>query len=242
MMKFNVEDKVRIKKDIPVGSELRYIDFLEGMKEDADNEVVFTIKEADKKDNAYSIKEINDIDNGWWICEEWIELVRNDDKILFAKVKPDAIIPTKREEDAGWDIYCCSDEESIVIYPHETKMIPTGLATAFDSKYVAILKERGSTGTKGIGQRSGIIDSGYRNEIFVPITNHNNKPLIITKETNQTTLEILAEDYIIYSYSKAICQMILLELPQLQSEEISYEELKNIKSERGMTCLGQSGK
>ena len=121
-------------------------------------------------------------------------------------------------------------------------MIPTGLATAFDSKYVAILKERGSTGTKGIGQRSGIIDSGYRNEIFVPITNHNNKPLIITKETNQTTLEILAEDYIIYSYSKAICQMILLELPQLQSEEISYEELKNIKSERGMTCLGQSGK
>ena len=28
----------------------------------------------------------------------------------------------------------------------------------------------------------------------------------------------------------------------LQSEEISYEELKNIKSERGMTCLGQSGK
>ena len=28
MMKFNVEDKVRIKKDIPVGSELRFIDFL----------------------------------------------------------------------------------------------------------------------------------------------------------------------------------------------------------------------
>ena len=240
MMKFNVGDKVRIKKDIPVGSELRYVAFLEDMKEDADNEVVFTIKEADKKDNSYSIKEINNIDNGWWICEEWLEKV--GDKFLFAKVRPDAIIPTKREEDAGFDIYSLFDEESIVINPHETKMIPTGLATAFDSKYVAILKERGSTGIKGIGQRSGVVDSGYRNEIFVPITNHNDKPLIITKETNQTTLEILAEDYIIYPYSKAICQMILLELPQLQSEEISYEELKNIKSERGMTCLGQSGK
>ena len=242
MMKFNVEDKVRIKKDIPVGSELRYIDFLEGMKEDADNEVVFTIKEADKKDNAYSIKEINDIDNGWWICEEWIEPVRNDDKILFAKVKPDAIIPTKREEDAGFDIYGLFDEENIVINPHETKMIPTGLASAFSCDYVAILKERGSTGIKGIGQRAGVVDSGYRGEWFVPITNHNSKPLIITKETNSTTLEILAEDYIVYPYSKAICQVIMVEVPKLGIKEISYEELKNIKSERGATCLGQSGK
>lgn len=241
-MKFNVGDRVRIKKDIPVDSMLRGIPFTYSMLEDAEEEKTFIVDIADNKDVSYLCYGITDKDNDWWLCEEWVESAEEKDEILFAKVKPNAIIPTKRNEDAGWDIYSNFEEESIVINPHETKMIPTGLATAFGSKYVAILKERGSTGTRGMGQRSGVVDSGYRNEIFVPITNHNDKPLIITKETNQTTLEILAEDYIIYPYSKAICQMILLELPQLQSKEISYEELKNIKSERGMTCLGESGK
>ena len=231
MMKFKIGDKVRVKESVSWGDTRGGIEFIYDMEKYIGK--IICVEDADWEDNSY-------LYDGYWFCEEWLEEV--EDKILFAKVKPDAIIPTKREEDAGFDIYSLFDEESIVINPHETKMIPTGLATAFDSKYVAILKERGSTGIKGIGQRSGVVDSGYRNEIFVPITNHNDKPLIITKEPNQTTLEILAEDYIIYPYSKAICQMILLELPQLQSEEISYEELKNIKSERGMTCLGQSGK
>ena len=231
MMKFRIGEKVRVKKSVKCGDIHGGIDFVDKMEKYIGK--IICVEDLDWEDGSYFC-------DGYWFCEEWLEEI--EDKILFAKVRPDAIIPTKREEDAGYDIYCCSDEENIVINPHETKMIPTGLATAFDSKYVAILKERGSTGIKGIGQRSGVVDSGYRNEIFVPITNHNDKPLIITKETNQTTLEILAEDYVVYPYSKAICQMILLELPQLQSEEISYEELKNIKSERGMTCLGQSGK
>ena len=232
MMKFKIGDKVRVKESVSCGDIRGGVEFIYDMEKYIGK--IICVEDADWEDNTY-------LYGGYWFCEEWLEEVEAT-KILFAKVKPDAIIPTKREEDAGFDIYGLFDEENIVINPHETKMIPTGLATAFDSKYVAILKERGSTGTKGIGQRSGVVDSGYRNEIFVPITNHNDKPLIITKETNQTTLEILAEDYIIYPYSKAICQMILLELPQLQTKEISYEELKNIKSERGMTCLGQSGK
>ena len=232
MMKFKIGDKVRVKESVSCGDTRGGIEFIYDMEKYIGK--IICVEDADWEDNSY-------LYDGYWFCEEWLEEVEAT-KILFAKVKPDAIIPTKREEDAGFDIYSLFDEENIVINPHETKMIPTGLATAFDSKYVAILKERGSTGIKGIGQRSGVVDSGYRNEIFVPITNHNDKPLIITKETNQTTLEILAEDYIIYPYSKAICQMILLELPQLQTKEISYEELKNIKSERGMTCLGQSGK
>ena len=41
------------------------------------------------------------------------------------------------------------------IEPHETVLVPTGIASAFSSDYVAIIKERGSTGSKGIGQRCG---------------------------------------------------------------------------------------
>lgn len=162
--------------------------------------------------------------------------------IYFAKTKSEATIPSKRKEDAGYDIYACFKEDNVIIQPHETKMIPTGLASSFESGYVFILKERGSTGSKGIGQRCGIIDSGYRNEWFVPITNHNDKPIVITKETNENTLNILKADYIVYPYTKAITQAILFELPDTEVKELSYDELLQIKSERGMGKLGSSGK
>ena len=77
--------------------------------------------------------------------------------VKFAKVRPTAIIPTKREEDAGYDIYANFDEDYMRINPHETKMIPTGIASACDTDYCFILKERGSTGTKGMAQRCGRI-------------------------------------------------------------------------------------
>jgi dUTP pyrophosphatase len=86
------------------------------------------------------------------------------------------------------------------------------------------------------------MDSGWRGEWFVPITNHNTKPLIITKETNKEVLVILSEDYIIHPYSKAICQAVVLPVPELEIEELTYEELLGIKSERGLGCLGSTNK
>lgn len=162
------------------------------------------------------------------------------EKIYFAKVNEKAIIPSKRAEDGAFDIYACFDEDFLIIYPHETKMIPTGLASAFSQDYVAILKERGSTGSKGIGQRCGVIDSGYRGEWFVPLTNHNNTPIIISK-SEETQINI-DEPYITYPYSKAITQCIMVEVPKLGVEEISYEELLKFESERGTGALGSSGK
>jgi dUTP pyrophosphatase len=159
--------------------------------------------------------------------------------IKFAKVKPNAIIPSKREEDAGFDVYACFDEDNLIIQPHETKLIPTGIASAFSNDYVFVYKERGSTGTKGMGQRAGVIDSGFRGEWLVPITNHNEKPLIITKETD---VAALLEDYIVYPYTRAIAQSLFLPVPKTTIEEISYEELKKIESDRGSGMLGSSQK
>lgn len=160
-------------------------------------------------------------------------------KIKFAKIRPEAIIPTKRDEDAGFDIYACFDEEYIKLNPHETKMIPTGIASACDKDYCLILKERGSTGTKGIAQRCGIIDSGYRNEIFVPITNTTNKTLIITKNPLENNPY---SSVIYYPVSKAICQALVIPIPSCEVEIISYEELQQIPSERGKGALGSSNK
>lgn len=163
-------------------------------------------------------------------------------KVKFARKSVGVIMPSKRKEDAGFDIYANFTRENVVINPNETKMISTGIISSFPTGYVMILKERGSTGSKGIGQRCGVIDSGYRGEWFVPLTNHNDKPILITKETNEDTLKILSEDYIIYPYGKAICQAILFELPETETEEVSVDEIMNDESERGSGALGSSGK
>lgn len=157
--------------------------------------------------------------------------------IYFAKVRPDAKIPTKRVEDAGYDIYANFDDNYKIIMPHETQMIPTGIASACSDDYCFILKERGSTGTKGIAQRCGVIDSGYRGEWFVPITNTTDKPIIIFKAGHKPTL---FTEFIEYPYEKAICQAMLVPVPKTEVKEISFEDLKNIKSERSDGALGSS--
>lgn len=161
-------------------------------------------------------------------------------KIKFAKIRDKAIIPSKRDEDAGYDIYACLDKPYMVIMPHETKMIPTGIASACDKDYCFILKERGSTGTKGIAQRCGVIDSGYRNEWFVPVTNTSNKLLIIGDEVKRE--EFKDYDAIFYPTTKAICQALIISVPPSEVEEISYDNLVKISSERGMGALGSSNK
>lgn len=163
-------------------------------------------------------------------------------ELYFAKVKPNAIIPTKDSENAGWDVYACFEEDYFVIKPHETIMIPTGIASAFSEDYVAVLKERGSTGTKGIAQRCGVIDSGFRGEWKAPVTNVNDKPIIIAKDPSYFKNYELYNNAIIYPYSKAICQALLLPVPKMEVEEIGFDELKEIPSERGFGMLGSSKK
>ena len=164
-------------------------------------------------------------------------------KLYWAKVKENAIIPTKREEDAGYDLYPCFEEEYLEILPLHTKLVPLGVASAFDSDYVMLLKERGSTGTKGMAQRAGVIDSGSRGEYMAPVTNVNDKPLcIVKKEVLETWNEDQKEKYILYPYEKAVCQGVLLKMPQLESETLSYDELKKIASLRNDGRLGSSGK
>ena len=164
-------------------------------------------------------------------------------KLYWAKVKENAIIPTKREEDAGYDLYPCFEEEYLEILPLHTKLVPLGVASAFDSDYVMLLKERGSTGTKGMAQRAGVIDSGYRGEYMAPVTNVNDKPLcIVKKEVLETWDEDQKEKYILYPYEKAVCQGVLLKMPHLESETLSYDELKKIASLRNDGRLGSSGK
>lgn len=166
--------------------------------------------------------------------------------IRFKLLSNEAMLPEKDDGDAGYDIYASFEDNWIIIEPHTTEMIPTGIASAFSNDYVAVLKERGSTGTRGMGQRAGIIDASYRGEWFVPITNHNDYPIAIVKEVwlDEFKAQLDAENIKIYPYNKAICQALFLPVPKLNIEQISKIEFaeKYANTKRGEGALGSSGK
>ena len=157
-------------------------------------------------------------------------------EVYFGRLHPAARLPMKRAEDAGYDLYSVLSY-AVCLSPGETRLIPTGICSAFSSDYVAVVKERGSTGSKGLGVRAGIIDSGYRGEWFVALTNHNAKPLVIGPDDVK-----LGDDVIHYPWSKAIAQFLFLPVPSLNIVEVEVEAIQASESERGRGALGSSGK
>lgn len=164
--------------------------------------------------------------------------------VYFARLRSGAVIPSKREEDAGYDIYACPEGDFLCIPPMQTSIIPTGIASAFPSGFYFQVQERGSTGSRGIAKRCGVIDSGYRGEWFLTTTNLNPVPLYIANPSMRRHFDQLAqkESFIVHYTDKAIAQAVFLRLPQTEILEISPEELIAIPSQRGDGKLGSSNK
>ena len=173
-----------------------------------------------------------------------------ENEIAFAKIRETAIIPSKKLEDAGYDLYANFEEDYFVIEAGKTRAVPTGIACAFSSKYYIQIEERSSTGKLGIKKSSGVFDSGYRGEYFIMTYNTNDKPLVISKiavEEMPEAFEVGEKTYktaevIVYPYTKAICEAVVQEVPVLKEIELTYEELCSIASERGKGGFGSSGK
>jgi dUTP pyrophosphatase len=173
----------------------------------------------------------------------------SDDVIIkFAKVdkESDAKIPCKENENAGYDIYACFKDDFMKIQAHETALVPTGIASALPIDKYFQIEERGSTGSKGLKKSAGVIDSGFRGEWFVAITNTNDKDLYIAKDNVipnlQAAADLLQTKIIIYPYKKAIAQAVLHDVHTSVIEEMSYAKLSKIPSSRGVSMLGESGK
>ncbi len=178
-----------------------------------------------------------------------------------------AKIPTKRDEDAGFDIYTI--EEDVEIPPHGQHLFSTGLQVAPSKGWWLAVWDRGSTGSIGEHIHCGVVDNGYRNELFICIKNDNPYPVKFTNKEEKGlhthkewvnipsnseiapgvfTLEYLQEekdviDYLVYPTSKAICQVIPILQPQCLSYEVSDAEWAMLTpTQRGEGKLGSSGK
>ena len=155
-----------------------------------------------------------------------------------------AVVPSKREEDAGLDIYALYEQSYHLLKPLEIWLAPTGIATQFSKDWVLLLHERSSTGIKGIAKRAGVIDSGYRGEIKVALQNNSSKYIIfISREIEEEEVlekeQLSREQVIFYPQEKAIIQAILMYAPHPQIIEIDdFDE----DSSRGEGGFGSSGR
>ena len=165
--------------------------------------------------------------------------------IYWDKLNERAKLPSKRDEDAGFDIYSDSTE-NIILKPNETKFFTTGLRSAFPSNYWIEIKERGSTGAVGLSVRSGVIDSGYRGEWKIMLTNVNKYPVEFSHDVDKVTYikgKIFKNKIkkVIYPLTKAIAQAVVIPLPTIQCY-CDKDKVDGAKSNRGETGWGASGK
>lgn len=93
-------------------------------------------------------------------------------------------LPTRgSEEAAGWDLYAYAPEEyedyQFTIYPNEVIKVRTGVAIELDKGTAALVLPRSGLATKqGLrpANTPGLIDSDYRGEVIVALTNDSDQP------------------------------------------------------------------
>ena len=210
------------------------------------------VKSIDKEKTEMTV-EFKDVDGKWkevtrklW---EFNKFHKKEEKetLKFAKIKEDAIIPSKREEDAGYDLYSNIEPrflDGVPVYEQllekgTVNKIHTGIASSMSNKYfLSVKSERSSVAKLGINVLAGVIDSGYQGEIMimvVPLV----KNILITSEADEVEE---FDDVIHYPYNRAIAQGILLPVADVCVEEVSYDVLLSKKTERGVSGWGSSGK
>lgn len=141
--------------------------------------------------------------------------------IKFKKLKPNATVPTQGSEyAAGYDLYACIDEP-IIIQPHETVKIGTGIAITppivnftVDIKsnknhtyyrhnidpeintFGAIFARSGLATKKGLRPANcvGVCDIDYTGEYIVPLHNDTNIPQ--TVEPNERIAQLVFIPYV----------------------------------------------
>ena len=148
--------------------------------------------------------------------------MRQNVEVLFAKLDPDASIPTQGSKSAaGWDLRALEDT---VVKKGKSSKIRTGLAVAIPEGWEGQIRSRSSLGAKGMIMPNGVgtIDSDYRGELMV----------LATWIGDGEKIEL--------SKGERIAQMLIAPVPLTTYREVSFEELST--TDRGEGGFGSSGR
>jgi dUTP pyrophosphatase len=84
------------------------------------------------------------------------------------KLAPDAICPTRKQGDVGYDLYAHAIER----LDHGLVKVSTGIAIQLPPGIWAKIECRSSLGAKGFDVHGGVIDNGYRGPIICILNHH----------------------------------------------------------------------
>ena len=133
-----------------------------------------------------------------------------------------AIIPTYGSEyAAGADLYACIPNE-LTVNPHETVLIPTGIALELPVGYAGLIYARSGLATKrGLApaNKVGVVDCDYRGEVKVSLHNHSEIPQTV-------------------AVGERIAQLVIT--PYITAQFIECEELS--ETVRGAGGFGSTGR
>lgn len=143
-------------------------------------------------------------------------------EINIKKLTKTAIIPTKQHEgDAGYDLYA-DIQEPVIIKPHTTEFIKTGIAIEIpDGYFGAVFARSGLALKQGLRPANcvGVCDSNYRGEYMVALHNDSNVVKIVSPRDR-------------------IAQLVVM--PYLNVEFNEVDELSD--TERGDGGFGSTGR
>ena len=125
--------------------------------------------------------------------------------IKIKKLNPEAIIPTRGSQSAaGYDLYACTEEESVTIKAHTTVKIGTGLAIAVpDGYFGAIFARSGLASKRGLApaNKVGVIDCDYRGEVMVALHNHSSVAQTVAK--GERIAQLVITPYVVADFEEA---------------------------------------
>ena len=112
--------------------------------------------------------------------------------IKIKVLNENAVIPRKQHEsDAGYDLHSIED---YILKPNEIYKVKTGIAIEIPKHYAGLVLPRSGLSSKyGVTliNSPGLIDSGYRGELLVPLINHSKIEYKITTSERIAQLVII---------------------------------------------------
>tara|TARA_Y100001936_G_C15714183_1_gene477568 strand:+ start:146 stop:580 length:435 start_codon:yes stop_codon:yes gene_type:complete len=139
--------------------------------------------------------------------------------IKIKRLNENAILPEKQHDsDAGYDLHSI---EEIILRPNKIYKIRTGIAIQIPNHYAGLVLPRSGLSSKyGISliNTPGLIDSGYRGELLIPLINHSSNEYTINK-------------------TERVAQLILIEIPEVKIEVTSDLD----ESDRESKGFGSTG-
>lgn len=106
-----------------------------------------------------------------------LKVMRNESAKRFP------LIGIAKDGDVGMDLPCTLDGEefkgTFTVRPGERKLLPTGIRIELPEGYWASIEARSSTSKMGLIVPKGVIDEGYRGEMFAQIMNVGNNSVTI---------------------------------------------------------------